>query len=220
TPLLLACTKSDLNVIDTLVKAGASLVQCNKDGWDCFHVAAREGHVNILEYLLSNLKKSGSWSSKRTSKNGRTPLHTAALHGQAEAVKFMIGNCNYNCDTPDSCGATPLMDALRTSGHIAVAEYLITHHQVRAGTLENYHLHASIHQFDKLGHHSIHLVAQTGCIESLNYLISQHNVDPQKKSEGRAMTPLHFAAKEGHLNVINLLAKLRVDINAQDTKGR
>jgi ankyrin repeat protein len=38
---MLACTKPDIDVIDILVKAGANLVQCNKDGWDSFHIAAR-----------------------------------------------------------------------------------------------------------------------------------------------------------------------------------
>jgi hypothetical protein len=53
----------------------------------------------------------------------------SALHGKIEAVEFIVDNCDNSPDTPDSCGAMPLMDALR-SGHIAVAEYLIAHHKV------------------------------------------------------------------------------------------
>lgn len=52
-----------------------------------------------------------------------------ALHGKTEAAKFLVDNCEYDPDISDSCGATPLMDALR-SGHIAIAEYLATHYKV------------------------------------------------------------------------------------------
>jgi hypothetical protein len=41
TPLMLACSKDNLEVIRVLVEAGASLVAVNKDGWNCFHIAAR-----------------------------------------------------------------------------------------------------------------------------------------------------------------------------------
>lgn len=37
--------------------------------------------------------------------------------------------CDYSPDTPDSCGTTPLMDALR-SGQVKIAELLINYHGV------------------------------------------------------------------------------------------
>lgn len=41
TPLMLACTKSSLDAIRTLVEAGAALDLRNKDGWTPFHIACR-----------------------------------------------------------------------------------------------------------------------------------------------------------------------------------
>ena len=41
TPLMLACTKDNLEVVETLVSNGASLELVNKDGWTPFHIACR-----------------------------------------------------------------------------------------------------------------------------------------------------------------------------------
>ena len=73
TPLMLACTKNDENVIRILVENGACINLHNKDGWNSFHLACREGNVNVVSYLLS--KNPEIWKTR--SKNGRTPLHTA-----------------------------------------------------------------------------------------------------------------------------------------------
>lgn len=52
-----------------------------------------------------------------------------ALHGHKDAVSWLLHACGYKVDTKDSCGTTPLMDALR-SGHIEVAQILLEHHKV------------------------------------------------------------------------------------------
>lgn len=57
-------------------------------------------------------------------------LHIVALHGRLEAVQFLLNNCNYPPDATDSCGSTPLMDALR-AGFVDVAHLLIQHHKVK-----------------------------------------------------------------------------------------
>jgi len=73
TPLMLACTKQELSTVQALVRCGASLSATNKDGWTPFHLACREGSVDIVSFLLTT--NPGCWST--CSKNGRTPLHSA-----------------------------------------------------------------------------------------------------------------------------------------------
>jgi len=73
TPLMLACTKKNENIVRLLVGNGANLQLENKDGWTSFHLACREGDVSIVSYLLSVNPE--IWKTR--SKNGRTPLHTA-----------------------------------------------------------------------------------------------------------------------------------------------
>ena len=43
---------------------------------------------------------------------------------------FSFYRCGYAPDCPDSCGSTPLMDALH-AGHVLVAETLINEHKVQ-----------------------------------------------------------------------------------------
>ncbi|XP_072774465.1 ankyrin repeat domain-containing protein 16 isoform X5 [Taeniopygia guttata] len=73
TPLMMACTRKNLGVIKTLVEHGANPLLRNKDGWNCFHIASREGHPQVLQYLLD--VSPSCWDTESTT--GRTPLHTA-----------------------------------------------------------------------------------------------------------------------------------------------
>uniref|UniRef100_A0A803V2M5 Ankyrin repeat domain 16 n=1 Tax=Ficedula albicollis TaxID=59894 RepID=A0A803V2M5_FICAL len=73
TPLMMACTRKNLEVIKTLVEHGANPLLRNKDGWNCFHIASREGHPEVLQYLLD--VSPNCWDTESTT--GRTPLHTA-----------------------------------------------------------------------------------------------------------------------------------------------
>ncbi|XP_008567635.1 PREDICTED: ankyrin repeat domain-containing protein 16 isoform X2 [Galeopterus variegatus] len=73
TPLMMACTRKNLEVIQDLVERGANPLLKNKDGWNSFHIASREGDPLILQYLLTVCPD--AW--KTESKIRRTPLHTA-----------------------------------------------------------------------------------------------------------------------------------------------
>lgn len=203
TPLMLSCTKLNFDIIKLLVESGANLTLTNKDGWNCFHIAAREGQAEILNYFLDCC--SDIWDSH--SKNGRAPLHTAALHGRLDAVRLMIARCGYSPDCPDSCGSTPLMEALRT-GHVLVAEILIKEHK------------ASLTAKDQLGRQAIHLAAQAGCNKSLEYIITQHGMDVNVCTGKSKMSPLHLAAKEGHAETVQFLIAKGASINIQDKNGR
>ncbi|XP_027765289.1 ankyrin repeat domain-containing protein 16 [Empidonax traillii] len=75
TPLMMACTRSNLQVIRSLVEHGANPLLRNKDGWNCFHIASREGHPEVLRYLLD--VSPGIWDTESTIR--RTPLHTAGV---------------------------------------------------------------------------------------------------------------------------------------------
>jgi len=49
----MACTKSSIEVIKTLIEKGASLNRVNKDGWTAFHLAARwEDASTLVEYVI------------------------------------------------------------------------------------------------------------------------------------------------------------------------
>ncbi|XP_045866977.1 ankyrin repeat domain-containing protein 16 isoform X3 [Meles meles] len=203
TPLMMACTRKNLEVIQDLVEHGANPLLKNKDGWNSLHIASREGDPRILRYLLSVCP--AAWETE--SKIGRTPLHTAAMHGHLDAVKVLLQRCLYEADGADRCGCTPFMDAIQC-GHTAVARLLLEQHKACWATR------------DALGMQAIHRAAVTGQNEALHFLVSELGADVDARATPSRLTPLHFAAKEGHVSTVQELLSLGADINSRDERKR
>lgn len=203
TPLMMACTRKNLEVIQDLVEHGADPLLKNKDGWNSFHIASREGDPPILQYLLTICPD--AW--KTESKISRTPLHTAAMHGCLEAVKVLLQRCQYQPDCRDKCGLTPFMDAIQC-GHINIARLLLEEHK------------ACFCAEDSLGAQAIHRAAVTGQNEAIRFLVSELGIDADVKATSTHLTALHYAAKEGHVSTVQMLISLGADINSKDERNR
>ncbi|KAK3733859.1 hypothetical protein RRG08_031799 [Elysia crispata] len=203
TPLMLACTKQSLNVIDLLLGAGADPCLKNKDGWNSFHLASREGNTAILSRLVE--ANCTVWDTR--SNNLRTPLHTAALHGRSAAVNWLLSECGIHPDCTDSCGVTPFMDALR-GGHLDIGKILFHTGKVIVGRI------------DKAGRQAVHHVAQAGQKSALLYLVQDLGVAVNATSSRDQETPLHAAAKDGQKEMMLLLLDLGANMAALDRRGR
>jgi len=205
TPLMLASTQGHLNVVKILVEFGANISRVNKDGWTSFHIACREGFVSLLEYLLKVDKL--AW--KTSSKNLRTPLHTAAMHGRTDVVKFLLNHCCYKANEKDSCGTSPLMDALKF-GFPDISCILI--HE-NLGDLQ---------QCDVLGRFAIHIAVHSGQLNSVKYLMEECNVDVNLCCHGDSNTTrsIHLAAKENHVDVLEYIISHGALVNSVDSNKR
>lgn len=202
TPLMLASTKQDQDIIKTLVNAGADPVIRNKDGWNCFHLACREGHLPIVEFY--HKCRGDLWDT--VSKNGRTSLHTTALHGCYDVTLFLLDHCGYSVDVKDSCGSTPFMDAMR-SGHVNVAQLLFEKQK------------SNVNEVDNVGYQALHQAAQAGHTESVQYLVDIQGVEVDTTTTSGS-TALAVASKEGQLAVLEFLLRAGANINTVDNKGR
>ncbi|XP_040199216.1 ankyrin repeat domain-containing protein 16 isoform X2 [Rana temporaria] len=203
TPLMMACTRKNLDIIKDLVEHKANPMLKNKDGWNCFHIAAREGDPAIIGYLLDVFPD--IWNTE--SKIKRTPLHTAAMHGCIDVVKILLERCGYDPDCKDSCGVTPFMDAVQ-NGHLHIAQLLLEKKKVCFTAV------------DKMGAQALHLAAVTGQDQSLHYLVSSLGVNVNERATSIQLSPLHYAAKEGHISCLSTLLSLGADLNCLDYKGR
>ncbi|NXK38504.1 ANR16 protein, partial [Piprites chloris] len=203
TPLMMACTRKNLEVIRSLVEHGANPLLRNKDGWNCFHIASREGHPEVLRYLLD--VSPGIWDTESTI--GRTPLHTAAMHGCSQVVELLLERCHYQPDSRDKCGVTPFMDAIQ-NGHLDIARMLLEKHQ------------ACPTATDALGAQALHRAAVTAQDGSIQFLVSELGVDVDGRATSLRIPALHYAAKEGHGHTIQTLLSLGADIQAKDGKSR
>ncbi|KAL0962850.1 hypothetical protein UPYG_G00346300 [Umbra pygmaea] len=203
TPLMMACTKRNLGVIQVLLSHGADSTLKNKDGWNSFHIACREGDPEVIQHLL--LANPEVW--KTESKTLRTPLHTAAMHGCQEVVTILLQRCDYVSDCRDSCGVTPFMDALK-SGHVSLAKQLMETAK------------ASPNATDVLGSQAVHHAAVTAQDEAIEFLVTDLGVDVNQAATHMELTALHYAAKEGHTSTIRKLVELGADLHIRDKKGR
>ncbi|XP_032063315.1 ankyrin repeat domain-containing protein 16 [Aythya fuligula] len=203
TPLMMACTRQNLEVIKALVEHGANPLLKNKDGWNCFHIASREGHGQVLSYLLA--ASPSSWDTESTTR--RTPLHTAAMHGCRDAVELLLERCGYEPDSRDNCGVTPFMDALQ-HGHVHIARLLLEKHGACPTAV------------DALGAQALHRAAVTAQDGAIRFLVAELGIDVNERATALQLTALHYAAKEGHTDTIQTLLSLGADLEAKDRKGR
>nr|XP_002127560.1 ankyrin repeat domain-containing protein 16-like [Ciona intestinalis]XP_009861904.1 ankyrin repeat domain-containing protein 16-like [Ciona intestinalis] len=207
TPLMMACTKiNNLPCVTALVNAGAKLHLVNKDGWNCFHIACREGDMEIIEYLFATEPCIAS----TVSTNGRTPLHTSALHGKTEVLKFLVNTAKSSLETRDVCGSTVLMDGVR-SGNVAIVDYIAS-------------CGLSLFDVDSMGRNCLHIAAEANQSVSIQHLVESYNCDINERIKVengfKGQTALHLAYKADSVEAVECLIKLGADVSALDNTGR
>uniref|UniRef100_A0A8C2TKE2 Serine/threonine-protein phosphatase 6 regulatory ankyrin repeat subunit B-like n=1 Tax=Coturnix japonica TaxID=93934 RepID=A0A8C2TKE2_COTJA len=114
---------SDIGIFDAAAKGCISDLEkalkdndinaLNSSGETLLHVAASQGHLNVMEYLISKGAKLDVMDQK-----GRTPLHRAAEKGHGDAAKALLhrGAHMYSLDKE---GKTPLhLAAQNNHSHI------------------------------------------------------------------------------------------------------
>uniref|UniRef100_H0XDT5 Ankyrin repeat domain-containing protein 16 n=1 Tax=Otolemur garnettii TaxID=30611 RepID=H0XDT5_OTOGA len=201
TPLMMACTRKNLEVIQDLVEHGANPLLKNKDGWNSFHIASREGDPLILQYLLTVCPD--AW--KTESKIRRTPLHTAAMHGHLEAVKMLLKRAQTHSDSHRRC---PVRRSFDNGQKLHIFQVLLKYQQ------------ACLSAEDSLGAQALHRAAVTGQDEAIHFLVSELGVDVDVRAASTRLTALLCAAKEGHRSTVQTLLSLGADISSKDERNR
>ncbi|KAM7155655.1 ankyrin repeat domain-containing protein 16 isoform 1-T1 [Molossus nigricans] len=197
TPLMMACTRKNLEVIQDLVEHGANPLLKNKDGWNSFHIASREGDPTILQYLLTVCPD--AW--KTESKICRTPLHTAAKKMEQRLVP---GGKKHFIDAPES-----------SNSHLSSLSNAWLFRGSKGASSE-----ACISAEDSLGAQALHRAAVTGQNEAIRFLVSELGIDVDVRATSTHLTALHYAAKEGHVSTVQTLISLGADINSKDERNR
>uniref|UniRef100_A0A8C2PSZ2 Ankyrin 2a, neuronal n=1 Tax=Cyprinus carpio TaxID=7962 RepID=A0A8C2PSZ2_CYPCA len=193
---------------------------CAQNGLNALHLAAKEGHVELVEELMER----GATVNSST-KKGNTALHIACLAGQKEVAKLLMKR-GADVNSQSQNGFTPLYMAAQEN-HLDVVRYLLEnggnqsmatedgftplaialqqgHNQVVSLLLEH-------DTKGKVRLPALHIAARKDDTKSAALLLqNDHNADVQSKmmvnrTTESGFTPLHIAAHYGNVNVATLL---------------
>ncbi|HZV53798.1 MAG TPA: ankyrin repeat domain-containing protein [Rhodocyclaceae bacterium] len=110
----LAALVGNLPIVRRLVEAGADVAT---QGWNALHYAAFNGHVEVVQFLVSK-----GAALDMPAPNRQTALMFAARNGHLEVVKILV-EADADMDMDDPEGNTALDIALK-AGNSQIADYL------------------------------------------------------------------------------------------------
>ncbi|XP_078064369.1 transient receptor potential cation channel subfamily A member 1-like, partial [Mustelus asterias] len=195
TPLLLAAENGQLPVIMHLRSLDCDHQIKDKEGNSIIHLAAKQGHVHVLENLIDDIY------TETKNQNGQTALHLASEGGHFNCVKVLLDNqCQINMRCNQSFNA--LHYAVR-QGHKDVCRLLVEEGIDMNAVAKCASLHLAVK------HNSVQLVKlllDAGC--DIN--ISDH----------RQQTALHLAVEQRQLTIVEMILKENINLQFQDKVRR
>ena len=213
-PLHLAVKSGDERLVIIMLsmvnveKRKSLLCATTTRGLTPLHMARNAGLAELLLSAGSELEAVGA--------RGETPLYTAAQYGRADVVKLLLGY-GANIEARHSEGWTPLHTAVGNGSRGEQCYQDCVQLLLEAGADPN--------AGDKDGDTALHAAAYKGIVPMAQLLLAG-GADPNRRNAGgaarsdfRSGTPLHCAAKRGHIQMVLFLAEVS-DINARNCEGQ
>ena len=198
-PLHSASTSGALDVVKVLVRAGAGVDVTDDNGDTLLILAAYFGHTETVRYLVGLPEVDVNHCNSQNV----TALHCAAKKGHTKVVRVLI-DAGADIDTRNDDGRSPLHCA-STSGSLEVVKML-----VEAG--------AGVDVTDDCVRTCLIFAAYYGHTETVRYLVGLPEVDVNH-CDSQNETALHYAAKKGHAEVVQVLIDAGADIDTRNNDG-
>ncbi|XP_011408342.2 PREDICTED: uncharacterized protein LOC100639549, partial [Amphimedon queenslandica] len=201
TAIMEACELGNINIVHSLVSAGANVDLQNNDGWTALMKASQNNHSTVIHVMLDEADANPHLQNRK----GSNALMVAAFSGCLEAVElFITKGVNYTHQRED--GVTAFMLACQ-KGHIEIAELLLTHEIDPNIT-------------NKEGTNAFILACNSGHTPIVKLLLAR-NVNPNV-SNLNGWNALMCASANGHARIVELLlteTAVVVDINTKSNNG-
>ncbi|EQC27025.1 TKL protein kinase [Saprolegnia diclina VS20] len=226
--LLQAASTNNAGNLEVLLRAGARPSTVNEDGATALHVAAANGHDDIVTLLLATDPS----LSCRSDQSGNLPLHLAAAKGHMFIVEKLVQHAPVkSLSWTNSGGCTPLSVAIKCA-HAPLVSLLI-----QSGT--------SLDSTTNSGWTLLHEAAATGGLAMVKMLLSttlnmfakttagetplQIATDKQRGDaivqafkDAEAAETLRFldAVQSGDADRVDVYLRKGVGVNTTDANGR
>ncbi|CAI7596935.1 unnamed protein product [Penicillium bialowiezense] len=196
TPLHWAAMNVHSTVVEQLWETAhvVSLETKDQDGCTPLSLAARNGYVSTVEWLLARA------DPETKDNSGRTPLSWAAEFGHTSTVERLLAKAD--TDAKDPSGRTPLSWAA-ANGHVSTVECLLTK--------------SDQDMKDNSGNTPLAWAAKLGHTSIVKCLLSS-KADFNARTN-RGDTPLLLAADNGHEPIVEALLAESSDPNTKNDSG-
>ena len=165
-------------------------------GKEPIHVAAENGHFQVFQLLLENVK-----DKNPLDRQGRVPLHYAASKGHLNIVKILDGNPG------DKQSKTPLHLASE-AGHFEVFRQI-------------YHKVSNKNPSDANGLTPFDLAVENNHFEICKLMVQNcDQIDKNPKFQKTGKTLLHWAAENGDFQLCQFLLRHLRNFNLMDDNGK
>ncbi|PKA45816.1 E3 ubiquitin-protein ligase KEG [Apostasia shenzhenica] len=223
-PLHLAALEGHTEVLRLLLIKGAAVESPAPDGRTALHLAAEEGRRECAALLL----EAGAQANTRGGAAWNTPLHLAAVAGDAVLVRMMVekgcaglkevrngaGKTAYELAVEEGKGKRNIFDLLRLGQDLAAA--------ARKGNgreaVMAIQMGAAVDGRDGMGWTALMRAGFKGRVEVIKILLEKGAVMEIRDDEG--YTALHCAAEAGQAEAVEMLVKRGADTEARTAKGR
>ncbi|KAG5253123.1 hypothetical protein OIU77_017633 [Salix suchowensis] len=193
TALYVASERGHVDIVKELIKyydSGLASLRA-RNGYDAFHIAAKQGDLEIVEVLLGvNPDLLLTFDSSNT-----TALHSAASQGHVEVVKFLLEKGSALAMIAKSNGKTALHSAAR-NGHLEILKALLS---IEPG-LAN--------KIDQKGQTALHMAVKGQNVELVQELIK---ADPSLTNmvDNQGNSALHIASRKGRDQIVRKLLDIK-----------
>ena len=233
TALYHSAKNGSYELLTYFVDMGADINCKNNLGWNCLHIAAQNGHLNLCKTLIDKY----NFDLHAVDNGGWTALHHSTKSGSYELVTyFVVMGTNINCK--NNLGWNCLHIAAQ-NGHLNLCKTLIDkhsfdvhisdyegwtalHHSARNGSYELVTYFAGvgtdINLKDKNGMNCLHIAAMYGHLNLCKKLIDKYNFDVHRADNG-GWTALHHSARNGSYELVKYFVNLGTDIGCKNNLG-
>jgi len=213
----------------------------NEVGITAMHIAARDGNLDMLKYLIKMGANPQIETSVKAESAGffhNTPISLAIENGHRNIVQYLIEQAEVNPNAQKYYDETILHVAIRTLEEYNcvkkdeqhkqiirnirnIIEYIIKAQKIEARKIKRYSNSTSSAEYNinHAGESPLHAAAIIGDLETFKLIVDQDKYDLNRPNK-EGMTPLHYATQEGHLEIVQyLIEEKSIDPNLKVIKG-